>query len=1646
MRHDRALRRLVSLMLAFLLVFGELGGSGLRVFAQGDEPEEETNVSEDSGAGEAAVSEKEGGEEEALPATPTEGEEEPEPDEATNYDLWVGGMRINSDNKGAIPHLEGDGASGTYDPDTKTLTLDKVTGINGRVKMGSVVATIYSKDELNIRGNATINTPEGSVIWLDNSDDPKNLSIQGKFTFNSSKKTAVYTEGAITISGADTRLSVTGTDAWGVSGKSGITINGGTIYATAFCPMSTNGVLDFKAGELTLKTNSIGWSSALYVTGENSDIKIGKGYEILTPDGGRILKKNEGTKDQQVQIVDTKDAEASEVCIGAEAEKYDLWVGDLRITARNKDNIPNLEGSGAKGTYDPVTKTLNLTKVSGISNSYQGKDAAGHSFKSLIYTEGELSITGDAELSNENGHVIYASPKTSPAYRSLSLTGDFEFSSNSSSIYALGNVQINGEDTKLVMKTEGTYGISAKGAEGIRISAGSVKVSGSGGLIADNSIVFAGGTTELDVSNEMYTIKAKTITLGENMGVLSPEGAAPRKFEEGTANEYMSIADAGGKKVKKCTIGREPEKYDLWIGDKQVTSANMEALPNLQGGTGTYDPEKKILVLNNVTEIKGSHNNALIATEMSTDITIRGKAVLNNNGGSVVYTPGNVTLEGNMDFTSGKNAAVDCSKLTLKGDLKAKANENERYALHVSSDLIMSEGTVKLEGQNGIWSAGNIKINGGDLSIDVAGMAVSLTETKDITLSGGLAYLEPVGAHVGQNPENVYMKTILDGDEKPAKKVHVGNKEGSPLAVTQKSIMYGDTLPAPEYAKPAEGGTEVLSYSGVLKKDSSAYGPTEEPPKYPGDYTVMVCYTVDGKDYVGTASFSIFKRNVVAKLKAVDRPYREGDSHVDLEVVELQGVLDGDSVFIDLSEATGDIGGVDAGENIPVYVSGVKLSGADRFHYEMNPIMDVKVNIEKAEWTATETSYLIKETEIGHPVTWTPDSNFLAAGGKLDAVEADAARNQLDGSAVIDSGKLKFTIKAGTELGSVDTLLKISIKDAKNYKDYTLELKIVGDHKHTEEYLKHVDEVPAGCETDGCKEHYVCVLCGRLFTKSGSTFTEVLLSDLRIAPIGHDWGEWVIVKYPTETEDGLERRQCKRDPSHIEERVIPAGTDVPKPEIGLDIRIVDAAVYKDADGRDTTVYTGSAIKPAVVVKNNGKLLTEGVDYKLSYKKNTKPGTALVVVSGKGSYTKKAELPFVITKKNIADVDVLVGDLTVEIGKAAAPSLVYNGVLLKAKKDYTVSASGTTLTITGKGNFEGTRTETVIEQAADAYKASAIKVELGKNITKVYNGMPQTLSAEELKVTDASGAVLVNGTDYVVGYSANVNAGAVKVTVSGKGGHSGKVSKVFKILPDKDAVITVEGLLASYPYHKTGVKPALVVKAGGKLLTEGRDYKVTYSANKKMGTGKFQLSFLGNYKGAKYSGTTSFTIEKAKPMAANINVITGDMAFGKPGKYQPKVWVIADGRLVKNSDLNVTYSESGKLTEAKNGLSIKVSGKGSYEFVEKIVSYDVRSTKDVDVNKAKVSLTKGGKGVKKVEYTGREITFSALFSDEPQITVKIGKTVLTGAEVEQKFDIYYADNLEKGKATIVLKAKAGSGYVGACAGSFNIVSEPINRKN
>ena len=65
-------------------------------------------------------------------------------------------------------------------------------------------------------------------------------------------------------------------------------------------------------------------------------------------------------------------------------------------------------------------------------------------------------------------------------------------------------------------------------------------------------------------------------------------------------------------------------------------------------------------------------------------------------------------------------------------------------------------------------------------------------------------------------------------------------------------------------------------------------------------------------------------------------------------------------------------------------------------------------------------------------------------------------------------------------------------------------------------------------------------------------------------------------------------------------------------------------------------YTGSAIKPEPIIKNGDQTLIKDVDYIISYENNIQPGTATIIISGKGSYFGTVHQTFQIFQNNQSD--------------------------------------------------------------------------------------------------------------------------------------------------------------------------------------------------------------------------------------------------------------------------------------------------------------------------------------------------------------------------------------------------------------------------
>ena len=522
-----------------------------------------------------------------------------------------------------------------------------------------------------------------------------------------------------------------------------------------------------------------------------------------------------------------------------------------------------------------------------------------------------------------------------------------------------------------------------------------------------------------------------------------------------------------------------------------------------------------------------------------------------------------------------------------------------------------------------------------------------------------------------------------------------------------------------------------------------------------------------------------------------------------------------------------------------------------------------------------------------------------------------------------------------------------------------------------------------------------------------------------------------------------------------------------------------------ADPDKEYVYTGSAIKPGIIVKNNGKRLTEGVDYTVKYSNNTKAEdksakkAPRITISGKGNLAGSAFATFTIKQKSIADQDVVKGSIVVVKGSKAAPVMIYNGMKLgtkdyefavkdDAKKKFTEDGK---IKINGKGNYTGS-----IELDVKVVEKKDLKkfiVEVGKEVL-TYNPLDNKPQAPTITVKDKeTKQSLKENEDYIILYNGDQkSAGTQKFTVVGLGWYSGTVAKTYKIKPLAVTEINdfkIEGVEASYPFVSSGVTVGnkLKVSYKGMPLQAGKDYKVTYSNNKKVSgksDAKYKIAFLGNYKGSKSTGGT-FKITPAPLSNKTVDIcISADKIYKKPGQYKSAPYVTVDGVLLKSSNYKVEYyldkemkkpmNNQNKVTLAEGADSVtvyvKIIGKGNYAPADNntfaSTEFKVWSASGKkDLSKARVTFydkklyDKDGKltdakKVTKLEYTGRKVK-----PGDVVVEIKDGKK--WQVVPSDQYDLTYVNNVNKGKATVVINAK-GKDYVGGKTASYSIVVKKL----
>ena len=296
---------------------------------------------------------------------------------------------------------------------------------------------------------------------------------------------------------------------------------------------------------------------------------------------------------------------------------------------------------------------------------------------------------------------------------------------------------------------------------------------------------------------------------------------------------------------------------------------------------------------------------------------------------------------------------------------------------------------------------------------------------------------------------------------------------------------------------------------------------------------------------------------------------------------------------------------------------------------------------------------------------------------------------------------------------------------------------------------------------------------------------------------------------------------------------------------------------------------------------------------------------------------------------------------------------------------------------------------------------------------------------ELDVYDSkTDTKLVEGIDYEVSFSNNINAGWADATVSGIGKYENYEILKFNFIiwsrniSNDNAKLTV--LTKRLEYNGQAQKPEIELICDGVKLLENKDYELIYVDNDNINAGHVYImtSGIGNYSGTQ---TDIFYIDSKPILEKDITVDTSDRTYTGENIH-PEVIVKSENKtLIKDVDYKVAYPDDVYFNFTGTAR-IEIWGIGNYKgnFTK---TFNILSK---DINKlSNISIDTDDK-----KYTGTFI--------KPSVELKDGDYTLVR---NKDYKVSYSNNNKVGKATIKV---TGLGiYGGEITKTFNILENNIN---
>ena len=246
------------------------------------------------------------------------------------YGIKIADVDVTEKNCKDLSVIDGVDGKMSYDPETKTLTMEDVTiNITGE-KVG-----IWNRDvkglKINLVGNNTITANQAGITI----GQPSTISGSGTLRLKSSDNCGLFLPSSLSVEGIS--LYIEGL--WGISGQ---------IFQTS-------------GNEITI------CNAYVEATGSSGSICA---LQNLVLDGCAITQPNGAEFDAQYHSVLLNGELVTEKVV-IEPDSYGFNIAGVNVTKKNCKDLSVIDGVDGKMSYDPETKTLTMEDVT-INTPYNG--------------------------------------------------------------------------------------------------------------------------------------------------------------------------------------------------------------------------------------------------------------------------------------------------------------------------------------------------------------------------------------------------------------------------------------------------------------------------------------------------------------------------------------------------------------------------------------------------------------------------------------------------------------------------------------------------------------------------------------------------------------------------------------------------------------------------------------------------------------------------------------------------------------------------------------------------------------------------------------------------------------------------------------------------------------------------------------------------------------------------------------------------------------------------------------------------------------------------------------------------------------------------------------------------------------------------